>query len=503
MRAIVLALIACFTLLACDKENSARLRNTGPVSGGDFLFDDENGDAPSGETLLRVNSRINSTSADGTEADLVLTYTLDPHIRKAIQPGSFVRFDYVAPNTPGRIVGRSVITDELGGSVEVTIPTTDEDAKLVASVDGLQPGIIEDNGVLVAQMPAILTRETTDLSRVNDLRAELVDGSYESELVGDRRIHRFAVRVTDPTAGPIEELLNNGERPEDVEYSISGLEQNASMHFLAFEDAVEDVESPVTVSFTEFPLAVYLVIDISKSIVDSRQVHHLTNAVSSSVVALTQNAKFDYRVFNAQVSRLASLRELDFDSGDSSGTALYYALDTALSDIENFGSINQDKVIMVFTDGKDRASRNHYNDDFIDNEQVHEYIVDRVNQVRRAQQNSLGRQLDVYTIGFYESGSELDVPEEIGKLDKIAAAGGTNQSYNNLNVTDIDDAFAAVVQNIRGVYYLQYSSQQTADNNPLELVVKVNGHEVCLPLPTEYQATTQSQANTICQNYAR
>lgn len=490
MRAIYPALIVCFALLACDTQNSAKPKGAAvgtAASNGEFQFDDESRNAATGDTLLRVNSRIASTSADGTEADLVLTYTLDPQIRQAMKPGSFVRFDYVAPNEESRVVGKSVITDELGGSVEVTVPTDIEDAKLIATVGGLEPGVIENQGILVAQLPAILTRETTDLTRVNELTAELVDGSYDSEVVDGRRIHRFAVRVTDPTAGPIDDLLTDSDRPEDVEYSISGLESNAPAHFVALENGIEDVESPVTVAFTEFPLAVYLVMDTSKSIVESRQVHNLTNAVSSSVVALTQNAIFDYRTFNGQVSRIAGLRELDFDSQESSATALYYALDTALSDIENFGSISQDKVVMVFTDGKDRASRNHYNEDFVDNEQVHEYIVQRVEQVRRAQQNSLGRQLDVYTIGFYQQESELDVPEEIRKLDKIAEAGGTNTSYNNLNVTDIDEAFAAVVQNIRGVYYLQYSSQQTPDNNQLELLVKVNGHETRLQLPTQFQ----------------
>jgi len=490
MRAIFSALIVCFALLACDTQNSAKLKATtsGPdTTNGDFLFDDESAQSPSGGTLLRVNSRIVSTSPDGTEADLMLTYTLDPSVRQALQPGAFVQFEYVAPNAPSRVVGKSTINDELGGSIEVTVPTDEEDATLVATIGGLEPGVIEDQGILVAQLPAILTRETTDLSRVNDLRAELVDGSYDSELVDGRRIHRFAVRVTDPTAGPIDDLLTDNNRADDLEYSISGLETNAYAHFVALENGVEDVESPVTVAFTEFPLAVYLVIDTSKSIVESRQVHNLINAVSSSVVALTQNAKFDYRIFNGQVSRIVGLRELDFDTEESSATALYYALDTALSDIENFGSISQDKVVMVFTDGKDRASRNHYNGDFIDNEQVHEYIVQRVTQVRRAQQNSLGRQMDVYTIGFYQQESELDVPEEIRKLDKIAEAGGTNASYNNLNATDIEDAFAAVVQNIRGVYYLQYSSQQTPDNNKLEVLVKVNGQEARIQLPTQFQ----------------
>jgi len=485
MRAISIVLLFCAGISACDRTNTAYKNNVVADGESGFVFDDPSGGF-SADTLLRINTSVVSTSADGPEADLLLTYTLDPVIRHALRASSFVKFEYVAPNKTGRLVARANINDELGGSVEVTVPTTNDNAKLVATIEALQPGVIENTGILVAQLPAVLKRETTDLNRVRDLSAELIDGSYESVLVDGRRVHKFAVRVIDPTAGPIDDLLDENDDPAALAYSISGLEFNASTHFVALENDSVDIESPVTVEFDEQPLAVYLVIDSSKSIVDSRQAHHLSHAVSNTVIALTQNAQFDYRTFNGTVKRIGGLRELDFDASDASATALYYAIDTALADIENFGSIEQDKVMLVFTDGKDRASRNHY-DNFIDNEQVHEYIVQRVKQVRNSQDNTLGRQLDVYTIGFYNQSSDIDVPEEIRKLDSISEAGGTIKSYNNLKFSDIDNAFAAVVHNIRGVYYLQYSSQQTANNNKLELIVKVNGHEARVQLPTDYK----------------
>lgn len=492
MRTIFSSLLICCALMACDRQNSATLKSANTSAASQFAFDDEtrgirNDGSESSHSLLDVKSQLASTSSDGREAELLLDYRVDPYVAAALKPGSFVQFEYVPKDGQSWVVGQSPINDDLAGSVEVTVPTNGEGAKLIASINGLQSGVIEDQQTLVTQMPAIVKRDTTDLSRVNDLRAELVDGSYESELVGDRRVHRFAIRVTDPTAGPINELLSDADKEKGLEYSITGLDADPSAHFVALENGYQDVESPVTVGFEEFPLAVYLVIDTSKSIVDSRQVHHLKNAVTSSVLALSSNAQFDYRTFNGQVNRINGLRELDFDSGESSATAAYYALDTALSDIENFGSLNQDKVVMLFTDGKDRASRNHYNDDFIDNDQVHEYIVQRVDQVKRTQQNSLGRQLDVYTIGFYDQENGIDMATEVQKLDKIAQAGGTNASFNNFNVTDIDDAFATVVHNVRGVYYLQYSSQQMSSNNKLELLVKVNGQESRLQLPTDYR----------------
>jgi len=486
MRAMLFAMLFCAGLTACDRTNSARLKAGATLDDLDVAFDDQSvGQAA--KRLLQISSTIASTSPDGTEADLLIIYTLDPVIRSALRASSFIKFEYIALDKPPQLVARASITEELRGVVEVSVPTSDNNAKLVATIGGLQPGLIDDAAVLVAQLPAVLTRETTDLNRVQSVSAQLIDGSYESMLVDGRRVHRFAVRVTDPTAGPIDELLKPGDDPASLDYSISGLEKNPSTHFMALENEATDIESPVTVEFDEHPLAVYLVIDASSSIVNSRQVHHLSNAVSNTVIALSRNAQIDYRSFNSGVQRISGLRELEFDTDDTSATAMYYAIDTALIDIEDFGSINQDKVVLVFTDGKDLASRNFYNNSFTDNEQVHEYIVQRVEQVRSAQENVFGRKLDVYTIGFYSQDSGIDVSEEIRKLDRISEVGGTISSYNNLSTTDLDNAFAAVVHNIRGVYYLQYSSQQTADNNKLELLIRVNGHEALVQLPTNFE----------------
>lgn len=486
MRAFVPAVIACFALLACDTQNSAKL-NVEPSSRlGDFAFDDPSaGGAISQESLIQFQTTVIGTSADGAMADLLVSYTLDPYVLSLLTPDSYVQFDIVVSDAQAVVVSKVNINGELSGEVQLTVPTDDDSAKLVATIGGLLDDVVDSSGILAAQVPAVGLRETTDLSLVQGLRAELIEGSYESNVANGRRVHEFAVRVIDPTAGPISDLLNGLENSADIAYSITGLEKDAALHFSALENGLEDIESPVTVSFTEHPLAVYLVIDTSKSVVESGQAHHLLNAVSNSVIALSKNAEFDYRVFNGEVSRLKDLRQLDFDSGDSSATALYYAIDTALSDIEDFGSIEQDKIVMVFTDGKDLASRNHYGNDFIDNTQVHEYVIQRVEQVRRTQSESLGRQLQVYTVGFYDEASGLNAPEEVAKLDAISQAGGTGKSYNNFNAEDIQSAFAEVVHNVKGVYYLQYSSQQTADDNSLELVVQVNGHRTSVTLPNQ------------------
>ena len=484
MRAIVPALLGCFALLACDTQNSARLKQDSVDALDRISFDDPFAGAPNQNALLQVQSNMIGTSANGSTVDLRLSYSLDPYIRTALKAGSYVLFTYVAADQAPLVVGSSTITDTLSGELDVTVPTNDENAKLLASIENIIPDLVDEADVLVTQLPAVGQRETTDLSLVQGLSAQLVDGSYTSHVADGRRIHEFAVRVIDPTAGPIANLIADASDRAAIAYSVTGLEDEVSAHFFALENGFEDIESPVTVSFTEHPLSVYLVIDASRSVVESRQSHQLLNAVSNTVIALSKNAQFDYRMFTGDVERLADLRELDFDSREASATALYYALDTALNDIERTGSVDQDKVVMVFTDGKDLASRNHYDNDFIDNEQVHEYIVQRVDQVRRTQQNELEKSFQVYTVGFYDANSGIDVQDEVNKLDAIASAGGTGASYNNFNEADIESAFTSVVNNVKGVYYLQYSSQQTASDNELELVVRVNGHEAKVTLPT-------------------
>jgi len=485
MRPFLLALFLCIGLQACDQTNSAVPRFVAEEGNRGFKFDDQFAGATSTDgSLLRVHSRIASTSSNGEEADVVLTYSIDPYIRPALRPGSYVQFSYVTEDNQTRPLARSNITDDLAGSVEVTIPTTVHNANIAAGIDGLVPGVIDDTGILISVTPAIPVHKSTDLNNIGAVNMQLVDGSYETELKNGRRLHRFAVRVTDPTAKPV---FPNGDGPSDYQYSISGLEAEASSLFSIAENGVVDIESPVTVNFERHKQEVYLVIDRSKSIVESRLAHRVIDAVSRAVITLAKNAEFDYRLFSQQVERVESLRQFEFDTDTESGTALYYAIDRTLADIEQFGSFNQDKIVIVFTDGMDLSSRNHYNDAFIDNDQVFEFVKQRVSQVVTDQLNNYDRQLKVYTMGFYEESEGVDIPLEIARLDEIASNGGTKHSYNNQNTQSIQQAFDAVVQNIQGVYYLQYSSQQTATNNKLQLSLTIDGHEpAIIDLPVVY-----------------
>lgn len=491
MRITLWFLLVCASMMGCDTQNSAKLRHEPTNQNLGLQFDDSAASGMNnGESVINLSSKLVSTSKDGTEADLQVLFALDPSVADAITQASFVQFDYVYPDNTNVPLVSAPIGDDLSGAVEVTVPTDVDEATLLATLGGVSAALVEPHGILTAQLPAWEQRDTTDLSKVQSVKVALVEDSYETELVDGRRLHRFAVRVTDPSAGPLsyeqrEKLLKTSTDPVEYDYSISGLENDPQAHFRAIESNVVDEESSVKVSFNEHKLAVYLVLDSSSSLVQSGQVPKITDAVSRAIIALRNTADFTYLRFTNDVHKIEGMRELVFDTNDQSGTALYYAIDTALHEIENFGDPEQDKVVLVFTDGKDLASRNYYGKAFQSHAEVFEHVNFRVQNVAAAQQAQLNRRLQVYTVGFFDESAGVDYTAQLQQLDTIAQSGNTERSYNHTNFDEIENAFAAVVQNIRGNYYLEYSSQQTLDDTNLQLEVNVNGlAPVILTLPT-------------------
>ena len=491
MRITLWSLLVCALMMGCDTQNSATPRFEPTNQNLGMQFDDDAAAAiSSGESVVDLSSNLVSTSKDGSEADLQVFFKINPSVADAISPQSFMQFDYVLPDNSSIPLIKAPIGDDLSGSVDVTVPTDEDEATILATLGGVSAALIEPHGVLTAQLPAWEQRDTTDLSKVQAVKVALVKDSYETELVDGRRIHRFAVRVTDPSAGPLdyeqrEKLLKTSQDPVQYDYSISGLENDSQAHFRAIESNVVDEESSVKVSFSEHKLAVYLVLDSSSSLVQTGQVPKITDAVSRAIIALRNTADFTYLRFTNDVHKIEGMRELVFDTSNQSGTALYYALDTALHEIENFGDPEQDKVVLVFTDGKDLASRNFYGKAFQSHAEVFENVNYRVQNVAAAQQAQLNRRLQVYTVGFFDDSSGIDYTQQLAQLDKIAQSGNTERSYNHTDFDEIESAFAAVVQNIRGNYYLEYSSQQTLDDTNLQLEVNVNGlAPVILTLPT-------------------
>jgi len=318
------------------------------------------------------------------------------------------------------------------------------------------------------------------------MHVELVPGSYNSEVVGDRREHRFAVRVLAKYNDLASQQSTNCEALslEDIESGtlqpVIGLDKKADANFVALEYGEADVESPVTVSYSKESLGVYLVMDVSSSVVESRVAHYMLDAVSRSVISLAQFSDFNYRIFGTNVYELGSLRDINFDDPAGSGTALYYSIDTALDDIENYAPAGQNKIIIAISDGHDLASRNFY-PAFKSHEQVREHIAQRIVNVQEGQNQFYDSQLQAYFLelpGAGDSGSSGDNMQMLAQL-----SGGTH--FDASDRQGLQESLQTITDHVGGSYDLVYSSQQTPDDTELELRVHAGGCAFTIPLPTD------------------
>lgn len=463
MRIKISALCLSFLLVSCDSDqiNGGVLTDAlAPVSGTSFADPTVDLPAPtSGRRAIYVTSRLQSTSADASEADLVLTYRIDSQAADAIGNASQVRVELNAQDGSRTLLTRASIDDDsLTGEVEVTVPVSEAQSTISIGLEGLQGSIIDDlPDYSVISVPSILHRQSTNLADVQELRVDVVPDSYSSAIENNRRIHRFAVEVEGRLGATADNPFN----------SISGLEQNVASHFTIEEGGAFDIESPVSVDYTRLNTIVYLVLDVSSSMIHSGAAHDLLDSVSRSIIALAGVAEFDVRIFAGDVYQLASLRDINFDNLTESATAFYRAMDTALDDIDTRGLSNQNSVVIAFTDGRDFSSLNYY-PAFRSQAQMQEYIEQRLRNVKRSQLQFYGQQLDTF---FVSLGSNVD-SEALQKL----AAEGEGQYLQTFENSDLESAFADVTNNIRGVYYLEYSSQRTSIANDLELTVAIGDH---------------------------
>ncbi|VUD62416.1 hypothetical protein TDB9533_03036 [Thalassocella blandensis] len=284
-----------------------------------------------------------------------------------------------------------------------------------------------------------------DFSQVSSVELSVVDDSYESELVGGRRIHRFAVKVFDQ---------NNN--------SISGLEADTSNFFTIYEDGVVDVESGVELDTRQSQVKVYLVLDVSSSITQANQQSSVLDAASKAVVSLSQYATFDYREFSGDYREIESLLDLSFETANSA-TALYYTIDNLLDEINS----NESSVIIAFTDGRDLASRNYYPEAASHNA-VRDMVANKISSTRtELSQDALAGSLTSYFIGL---GSDIDTES----LQLLANSGGTESLFAT-DEEDLAEVFITVANIIQDTYNLEYNSQQTPDDTSLQLSVEVNG----------------------------
>ena len=374
-------------------------------------------------------------------------------------PSARLEAALVAPDGSTRTLARTRVPPEAPrGRVDVTLATPVAGTLELAlrGLDGV--GADDPRARAAVDLPSVVAPPSTPLGRLESLEVALVSGSASSTVAGDRRLHRFAVRVKGELgAGPV---------------SVTGLEADVDAHFRVWEDGYADPESPVRAAWRGEPIAVYLVLDTSSSIALAGADESLRDAVSRTLGALAPVATFDYRAFSDDVRPVPDLRALEFDApGSGSGTAFLHAVDTALDDVEARDETHA--VIVGFTDGRDFASRNFYPALGSDAE-VLERVAGRLRTMRAARAAD-GVALEAHVASL---GADIDVDA----LDRVAAAGGGRHVASD-DAVALGAAFAGLADGLRGLYRLEYDSQRRAGDGALELEVRAGELTARVALP--------------------
>lgn len=455
--------VACLGVVACEGGDIRSANGLAPQ-----LFDDgvvTLNDATTDRSLVQLDPRLVGTSADGRTADLVIAWALTPAAQAAIARNTTLLVAATTHSGEQSVLSRHRVEEgQTQGEIDVTVPVDTDVMEVTVGLDGLTPGIVDDlPSATSLTLPSVIQVEPTPEDQIVSLRAELVPGSYRAEIEGGRRVHRFAVNVEGELA----------DSPGEGPVSITGLDSATSRHFIAFEDGIDDPESPVMASFEEQRVTVYLVMDVSSSVTLAGAADDLLDAVSRTLLALAPYARFDYRVFASDVYEIDSLRDLDFDELTDSGTAFYRAVDTALDDAE---AHDGDVVLIAFTDGRDLASRNFY-PAFLSHEQVLDHVANRLANVADARRQHSGARFEAH---FVSLGSEIDTHA----LERLAQA-GNGAHFPSFSNDTVQDAFSHLTRGVLGQYQLVYSSQQRAGDAALVLQVQANGIQAPpITLPT-------------------
>ncbi len=391
---------------------------------------------------------------NGQEAELVLQFTLT-----GIDPATLPR-DASLNITIVDDTGLPIVTSDAiplesqidSGEVVIVVPanqTAEVTAFAAVQVDSssnVTDTFAETDAVLSIDLSNSI--RASDLAQVRDFSSELVRGSYDSQVVSGRRLHRFAVRVYDQEC-----------------VSIRGLDEDVGEFFTLLEDSFADSESPVTYDSRNNFINVYFVLDASSSITPSDQVQILSAARYASD-RLRDDYVVDFRQFSGDIVRLNSFNNYRPDMGQSA-TAFYYAIDTVLEEIDARGANEDYNVIIGFTDGIDLASRNHFGLAF-SHDDVKKLVRDKVAQFRSTPglQRGSGLELHVLSVG--------DVESERDNLTALAAAGG-GQHVFAADSSSLEPLLESLVNRVLSTYHLQYSSQQIADDTELALDINING----------------------------
>ncbi len=391
-------------------------------------------------------------SEDGSGTELLLLYTLTEISPDNLPPGTSLVITIV--DEDGETV---VVTDEIPlgpgnstGEVQLLAPGENTEVAAIAVLAVEDPETeteIETETVGVLEIDLSNAVRPSDIFAIQDFSLELVENSYESSIVDQRRLHRFTVRAYDQEC-----------------VSIRGLNADVGEYFTLFENFFVDVESPVEYDTRNSFIRVYFVLDASSSVTDNDR-QQLVNAARYASDRMRDDYVVDFRQFSGDIQRLDSYRDYQPDTGQSA-TAFYYAIDTVLEEIEERGATDDYYVIIGFTDGVDLASRNHFGEEF-SNEAIQAMVRDKVQQFRTAPNFSRGAGLELHLL------SVGNVVEQQSALNALATAGGGQHVFAS-DRNALEPLLESLVNRILATYHLEYSSQQQADDSDLLLEVTIN-----------------------------
>ncbi len=446
------------------------------------------------QPALNVRQELRGVNADGENAVIRVSWSLTDQGINALQPNSQVRLRAMRDDTPAEVIETQPVSEETpAGTIDVPVNTeADANTQWYIELDRANltavPGITNYS---VLNLSHILSRNTTALDKLQSVELSLVPESYSAENIGNRREHEFTVAVSgELDIGPDPE--NSGENRTKSVF-VTGLLKDGAQPFILRESGILDTESPLSVTDQRKDPLVYLVMDASSSMMDSECSDDLYHAISSTVITLAPSVNFNYRIFDNEVYEVESTLEFLPIEGEASGSALYYALDTVVADIEKWENRDRDIFIIAYSDGLDLASWNHYN--FASRDAVVAHVGRRLHSISQQHFQFNGRTLKTFLMGFDpRTGSEAE------EMYYLATRGGGE--YIQLNrddcnasivlqnsdsdvVTDkIEETFLSLTDHISSVYHINYSSQQTHGHSQLSLELNLGDslkHTLDLP----------------------
>ena len=473
------SLLMLATVAGCGGSDDLSSRVPNGSSPNPIVFDD--GESVGlGQQALQVSHELRGVNSAGDAGVVRVSWSLTASGEGVLRSNSQVRLREFNSDQPGKVLAsQRVSSEEPSGSFDVPVDTeSDVDTSWYLELDRADltavPGVTHFS---VVNLESILKRNTTPLERLDKVKLSLVEDSYTAENIGNRREHNFSVSV----AGELRVEGDSSGNTRSV--FVTGLVSDVEQPFLVRESDIHESESPLTVTDVRKDPLVYLVMDASSSMLDNECADDLYHAVSSTVITLAPSVNFEYRIFDNEVYRVDSTLEFLPIAGEASGSALYYALDTVVADIEQWENPDRDIFIIAYSDGLDLASWNHY--DFASRDAVVSHVGRRLSGLAQQHQQFNGRSLRTFLVGFDPmSGSEAEemlfLATQGGGEYVQMSRGDCNasvalQNSNNDVVKDkIVNTFLSLTENIRSVYHMNYSSQQTHGHTTLSLELNLS-----------------------------